>query len=105
MHVPTDSIQDFLLHLGDGVTVEHLDGELRAVLVVWVHTAQSLRREQRERVLLLVFTVPLFKLASWLHGKGSPLLVCHLSHSFGQKCHFTLSAGCRVASSSGALNG
>lgn len=46
-HVLEDGVQNLLLDLSDGVTVENLHWDLRAVSVVWVDTAQDLvgRRE------------------------------------------------------------
>lgn len=41
-HVLVNSVQYLLLHLGNGVTVQHLHRNLRTVLVVWVHTVQDL---------------------------------------------------------------
>lgn len=57
-HVLVHGIQDLLLHLRNGVTVQHLDRDLWAVLVVRVHAAQRLdhpergrrRRSRRQRV-------------------------------------------------------
>lgn len=37
-HVLVNSIQYLLLHLGDGVTVQHLYWNLWTVFIVWVHT-------------------------------------------------------------------
>jgi len=56
-HVLVNGVQYLLLHLGDGVTVEHLDGNLWTVLVVGVHTVQGLdctdgeegEREKRQK--------------------------------------------------------
>lgn len=42
-HILEDGIQDLLLDLCDGVTVQDLHWDLRAVHVVRVHTAQHLR--------------------------------------------------------------
>ena len=56
-HVLVDGVEYLLLHLGDGVTVQHLDWNLRAVFVVGVHAVQNLgcrktgkriRRRKRE---------------------------------------------------------
>lgn len=41
-HVLVNRVKYLLLHLGDGITVEHLYWNLRTVLVVWVHTVQDL---------------------------------------------------------------
>lgn len=43
-HVLEDGIEDLLLDLGDGVTVQDLHRDLRAVHVVRVHAAQDLRK-------------------------------------------------------------
>lgn len=42
-HVLVNCVQDLLLHLCDGVAVQHLDGDLWAVLVVRIHAVQDLR--------------------------------------------------------------
>lgn len=44
-HVLEDGIEDLLLDLGDGVTVQDLHRDLRAVHVVRVHAAQDLRKK------------------------------------------------------------
>lgn len=41
-HVLVNRVQYLLLYLGDGVAVQHLDRNLWAVLIVWVHTIQGL---------------------------------------------------------------
>jgi hypothetical protein len=41
-HILKDGIQDLLLDLSDGVTVEDLHWDLRAVDIVWADTAQDL---------------------------------------------------------------
>lgn len=41
-NVLVDCVQDFLLHLADGVTVEDLHLDLRAFLVLWVDTVNHL---------------------------------------------------------------
>lgn len=45
-HVLEDGIEDLFLDLRDGVTVQDLHGDLRAVHVVGVHAAQDLRERQ-----------------------------------------------------------
>lgn len=45
-HVLEDGIQDLLLDLCDGVTVQDLHRDLGAVHVVRVHTAQDLGKRQ-----------------------------------------------------------
>lgn len=45
-----DGIQDLLLDLSDGVTVEDLHWDLWAVHIVWTDTAQDLRVAGRGRV-------------------------------------------------------
>lgn len=45
-HVLEDGIEDLLLDLHDGVTVQDLPWDLRAVHVFRVHTAQDLREGQ-----------------------------------------------------------
>lgn len=83
-HVLVHRIQDLLLYLGNGVTVEHLDRDFWAVLIVRVHTAQRLgiqngggrerrgskRKRQRERCCLLVksFHYLLLTKLSWWRG-------------------------------------
>lgn len=41
-NVLVDGVQDFLLHLADGVTVEDLHLDLWAFLVLWVDTVNHL---------------------------------------------------------------
>lgn len=41
-HVLKDGVQNLLLDLSNGVTVEDLDWDLRAVGIVWADTAQDL---------------------------------------------------------------
>lgn len=48
-HVLVNGVQDLLLHLGDGVTVQHLHWNLWAVFVVGVHTVEDLGRREQER--------------------------------------------------------
>lgn len=45
-HVLEDGIEDLLLDLRDGVTVQDLHWDLRAVHIVRVHAAQDLRERQ-----------------------------------------------------------
>lgn len=46
-HVLEDGVQNLLLDLSDGVTVEDLHWDLWAVGVVWVDTAQDLGERER----------------------------------------------------------
>lgn len=41
-HVLVHGVQDLLLDLGDGVAVQHLHRDLRAVFIVRVHAVQDL---------------------------------------------------------------
>lgn len=45
-HVLEDGIEDFLLDLGDGVTIQDLHRDLGAVHIVGVDAAQDLRERQ-----------------------------------------------------------
>lgn len=46
-HVLVDGVQDLLLHLADGVTVQHLHLDLWALLVVRVDAVHHLREEDQ----------------------------------------------------------
>lgn len=46
-HILEDGIQNLLLDLSNGITVEDLHWDLRAVGIVWVDTAQDLGRRSR----------------------------------------------------------
>lgn len=46
-HVLVNGVQDLLLDLGDGVAVQHLHRNLRAVFIVRVHAVQDLSGRQR----------------------------------------------------------
>lgn len=41
-HPLVDSVQQLLFHLCDGVTVQHLDRDLRGILVLRVHAVEGL---------------------------------------------------------------
>lgn len=43
--VLVDGVQDFLLHLADGVTVEDLHLDLWAFLILWMNTVHYLEQE------------------------------------------------------------
>lgn len=49
-HTLVDSVQQLLLHLSDGVAVQHLDRDLWGILILRVHTVEGLQRVRKGRV-------------------------------------------------------
>lgn len=92
-HVLEDGIEDLLLDLCDGVTVEDLHGDLGAVHVVRVHTAQHLRdrgtthftEAQGPPGCPLVILQEAYRVSEWekMGAKGVPFL------TWAQRCGFT----------------
>lgn len=69
-NVLVDGVQDFLLHLADGVAVEDLHLDLWAFLILWMDTVHHLlQKHQRGKS---VSKIPLLKV-SWVSNERNIL--------------------------------